>query len=540
MTLLLHTPRDLPNPDAYSRWFATTDAAAALDAATRLPQPERRLEDAFKDCRALWWRLGREMSAAPTAATAQTPTAAAFGSDFGLMLAWSKIAEQTAADEEVCLAVCSDPWLFRHLARLPGVSAGKPPLLWPRLAFLRLRGLLAGIKVSLGAAVASLQLRRFNNAHAKGDYVLLVYGHPRSNAEGFDDYFGDLMKSIPGLKRLLHTDCSPRRARELAADGKTASLHGWGNPFFALGLTAIRWRPERTHTHGAYGWLVRRAAAKENGGGGPAMNRWQHHCQQRWLQAVKPSRVAWPWENHGWERMFCRAARRLGVPTAGYQHTVIGPYQLNYSTATNHDGLDSIPDLVVSNGPAYRNELEAWGIPAARLVIGGALRFKPFARSIYDAQGPVFVPLSAIPTAARRQVEAARAVARTGRRVLIKEHPMYPLDFEEAPNLSRTDVPLQEQTGLSAVLYSTGTSALEALLAGLPAYRLMLEDRIAIDILPAEVEAQDVTIRTVSRIMQTPAKPERLAWERVLAHPDMDLWRRLLANDMHAGREGRA
>ena len=117
---------------------------------------------------------------------------------------------------------------------------------------------------------------------------------------------------------------------------------------------------------------------------------------------------------------------------------------------------------------------------------------------------------------------------------------MYPLDFKDAPNLSRTDVPLQEQTGLSAGLYSTGASALEALLAGLPAYRLMLEDRIAIDVLPAEMEAQSVTIHTVSQIMDAPAKPERLAWERVLSHPDMGLWRRLLTNDMHAGRGEKA
>lgn len=534
MTLLLHTPNDLPEAGSYGCWFATTDTAAPLDSANKLPQLAPRLEEAFKDCRETWWRLGRELSANPGAETAQMPTGAAFGSDFGLMLAWARIAEQMAAAEETCLAVCDDPWLFRHLSRPPGVTAGKPPRLWPRLVFLRSRGFLARCKVAVTVFVASLRLRRLKGAHAKGDHVLLVYGHPRSNAEGYDDYFGGLMGAMPRLKRLLHTDCPAERALELAADGKTAGLHAWGNPFFALSLIPTLWRPERVHTQGPHGWLVRRSAEKENGGGGPAMNRWQHHCQQRWLAAITPSRVAWPWENHGWERQFCRAARPLGVPTLGYQHTVIGPYQINYSTATNHDGLNSIPDLVVSNGPAYRDELVAWGIPAERVVIGGALRFKPFAGSLYDPEGPVFIPLSAIPMAARQQVTAAAAIAQTGRKVLVKEHPMYPLDFADAPNLSRTDVPLQEQTGLSAVLYSTGTSALEALLAGVPAFRLMLEDRIAIDVLPADVEAESVTADTVSQALKTPARPRRLEWERVLAHPDMELWRRLLSNDMHS------
>ncbi len=534
MTLLLHSPDDLPDSGSYVRWFATTDTEAPLDPRSKLPRLAARLEDAFKDCREVWWRLGREMSATPTAETAQMPTAAAFGSDFGLMLAWAKIAEEEAAGEEACLAVCSDPWLFRHLAQLPGIKVGHPPRLWPRRLLLRLRGLLARGKVSLKVALASLHLMHLKGAIAVGDHVLLVYGHPRSNAEGHDDYFGGLMREVPGLKRLLHTDCPPGRALELAADGRTAGLHAWGNPLFALTLFTTIWRPERIHSHGPLGWLVRRSVEKENGGGGLAMNRWQHHCQRRWLADTMPSRVAWPWENHGWERALCRAARKLGVPTLGYQHTVIGPYQINYSTATNHDGLDSIPDLVVSNGPAYRSELAAWGVPEERLLVGGALRFKPVEGNRYDASGPVFVPLSAIPMAARQQMAAARAIAESGRKVLVKKHPMYPLDFENSPNLTRTDIPLQEQTGLSAVLYSTGTSALEALLAGLPAFRLMLDDRIAIDVLPAKVESQSVVPGNVVEALEAAGAPEPLEWESVLAHPDMGLWRRLLSNDMHS------
>ncbi|MFQ5619413.1 MAG: hypothetical protein ACE5FR_10605 [Rhodospirillales bacterium] len=351
MTLLLHSSRDLPDPASYRFWFPTTGTQAALDAERKLPRLAARLEGAFAACRTLWWRLGREMGAAGTADIAVTPTGSSMGSDFGVMLAWSRLTGEMAAGDETCLAVCDDPWLFRHLAGIPGVRAGRPPSLWVRRARLRLRGVLARCRVSLSVAIAALRLGRLRGAHAGGESVLLVYGHPWSDAHGFDAYFDVLMERLPAVKRLLHTDCPARRALELTADGRTASLHGWGSPFRALGLVAARWRPERRHTEGRYGWLVRRAADKENGGGAPAMNRWYLHCQERWLASAQPARIAWPWENHAWERGLCRAARRLGVRTIGYQHAVIGPHKLNYSTASTRTAWTASP---TSSSPTGR------------------------------------------------------------------------------------------------------------------------------------------------------------------------------------------
>ena len=99
---------------------------------------------------------------------------------------------------------------------------------------------------------------------------------------------------------------------------------------------------ERHGVRFGHGNPMRRAAEKEGDGAAHAMNAWQRQCQKAWLAHTRPAVVAWPWENHGWERDFCRQARRLGVTTLGYQHTVIGPHQLNYSPATNKDGLDSL------------------------------------------------------------------------------------------------------------------------------------------------------------------------------------------------------
>lgn len=544
MTVILVTSAVAGAADAFDRWFATTgtdDAALPTDRfnrATRLPDLALRLEDAFMDSRELWWKLGRDMAAAPGADFAHTPTCGAFGSDFGVMLAWEQLVRIKAARDGIYLVICDDPWLFRHLAELPDVEATSPPPLFRTAARRTTRGLLARCRTAFRMAMAGPRTRQNQNAVAEGDPVLLVYGHPESDAAGHDAYFGDLMKELPGLKRLLHTDCPPSRAAELGTDGRTASLHGWGNPLYALSLIWTRWRPTARDRTGPYGWLIRRAASLENSGGGPAMNRWQQHCQRNFLTQTRPGRICWPWENHGWERALCRAARKSGVPTIGYQHTVVGPHQINYSPAANADGAASIPDHIICNGPAYRDELAAWGVPEYRLAIGGALRFgRPSGSSPFDRHAPVFVPLSAIPAAAARQMEAARRIAESGRAVLVKEHPMYPYAFDEDDRLRRTEIPMARQVAISGVLYSTGTSGLEALLAGLPVWRLLLEDRIAIDVLPEGFSAQAVTLETVCEAISHTGTVEIKDWDAVLADPDTAFWRGLLTGELPPGGE---
>jgi len=111
---------------------------------------------------------------------------------------------------------------------------------------------------------------------------------------------------------------------------------------------------------------------------------------------------------------------------------------------------------------------------------------------------------------------------------------MYPVAFSEVENLKRTETPLTEQTGLSAVLFCTGTSGLEAVLMGLPAYRLMLNDRIAIDILPAGVSVPGVTLDDVAEQVTGKVPPPQVNWDSVLTEPDINLWHSLLFGDMHA------
>lgn len=532
MSVLLTTSAACAADTAHEYWLATTDSAPPpLPPATRLPQLARRLEQAFEAMRDHWWAMARSRADETDADLSHTMACGAFGSDFGLMLAWTHLAAELAAQPTTTLMVCDDPWLFRQLMGIAGLrSLCPPPPLAVREWKMRLRGLAARSVLALRLVRACLATRRWRGHISPGEPVLLVYGHPSSRADGFDAYFGELMRHEPGVKRLLHTDCPPERAATLAADGRSAALHGWGSWLFALTMPLWRWRPSFTEP---FAWLIRRAELRENSGGGPAMNRWQMHCQRRFLVAIDPRTICWPWENHAWERDLCRAARILGIPTIGYQHTVVGPHQINYSPRANADGAASLPDLVATDGPAYLAELRDWDVPADRLLMAGAWRFTSLEGRPYDPTAPVFVPLSAIPAIARLQVEAAGRLAAAGRHVLVKEHPMYPLSFSETDRLRRTEQGISVQPRLSAVLYATGTSGLEGLLLGLPTFRLMGQDRLSINVLPADIQAPAITIDEVVDVLADPPPPIPLDFERVLGKVDMQVWKTLLNGAMH-------
>ena len=534
MTVILRCSYDTDGFETYDHWFSVTGTKANLPAGTRLPQLAERLEAAFDAVRDVWWSLGKDMGRDHGSARwSHTAAAGSYGSDFGLMLAWERLILECAAKQDIVLVVCDDPWLFRHLETFPNVSPGRRPRVWLNLIKGAIRGFAARLSVAFRVAMAAWALREDRNKPAgRLTSAILVYGHPSSNADGVDAYFGSLLNAIPGLARLIHTDCPVDLALKLGATGNTASLHAWGHCGFALWrLPFCAWRPSRNLVQGSHGWLVRRAAARENSGGGPAMNCWQMHCQRRWLAECNPNVVAWPWENHAWERDFVRAASVQGIKTVGYQHAVVGRHQFNFSPASNPDGLNSIPDRVACNGPGYRDQIIGLGIPKDQTEIVGSFRVGPIEGSRFDPNGPIYVAFSAIPMVAERMMSAIRPLAEKGRRFVIKDHPMYPFRFEETETLRRIDTTIPETQGISAVLYTTGTPGLEGLFAGVPTFRLMLEDSVALDIMPNGVAAHAVTAETLSDGLDRFHDTTSLAWETIMAAVDIEAWRALLLAD---------
>jgi hypothetical protein len=522
--VLLHHSTDLPSLDSEWTWFAITGASPNLDPRYKLPNLGKRLEETFDGVRDDWWELGHKLGQTPSARIAHMPTAAAYNCDFGLMMAWTKLTEAVASSPDRCLVVCDDPWVFRQLATLHGVEAGRVPPLFLRSIKCWIRGWLARGKLVISVIAAHIRLRKLRTNSVKGAPTLLVYGHPGSTAEGNDAYFGSLMNDMPALSRMIHTDADVNLTLKLAKDGKTAGLHAWGSVLFAPSLFFQRWQPGPGDLVGPYSWILRRAVKFENATASPAANHWQMHCQERWLKIQRPKTVVWPWENHPWEREFCRSAKRYLVNTRGYQHAVIGPHQFNPGPASNPDGLASVPDRIICSGPAYHDQLLTWGIPADRLCIGGAFRISRFDGNYYDADGPVFVATSSFASITEQMMLAVKFADKMDRKFIVKIHPLYPQNIKETKNISLTNNAIPNQHGLSAVFYATGTSGLEGLLAGVPTFRFRPDDRVAINVLPQGITTQPVSIGTLGDALDEATKLAPLDWESIYSHINQALW----------------
>jgi hypothetical protein len=143
----------------------------------------------------------------------------------------------------------------------------------------------------------------------------------------------------------------------------------------------------------------------------------------------------------------------------------------------------------------------------------------------------VFVPLSAIRRAAEVQVAAARRFADAGYSVLVKKHPMYPLPVQETENLKVTDTPLAGMTSVRLVVFTSGASGLDAVLAGLPAVRLQTSEFISINVLPAFVSVAPATLETLETAISAPPPPPDVPWDTILSEPDIDGWQALLRDD---------
>lgn len=528
MTVLLRTTNNLPDSKNYDHWFSITGSKVSLCSEKMLPNLAVRLEQAFDSIAPIWWQIANTIGKTPSGEYSYALVCSPIASDFGLMLAWNQLALELTQEQPTTLIICDDPWLFRQIATLSNVKTGQKPPVWPLRMKGGLRGFVSRFQLAIRLSLTSLRLRTQRNTQVGSGAFILVYGHPKSTADGYDAYFGDLMCQMPTLNRLLHTDCQLGKVRELSLDGRTTSLHAWGDFWRPFQLLFVRWRPSHGDCAGEFGWLIRRAAVIEGSGGAHAMTAWTKHCLQNWIQKVHPERIAWPWENLPWERLLVKMTRHKGVKSLGYQHADVGPHQYNMSISSNSGGLDDIPDRIILNGNAYKDQLLRWGLPESRTVVGGAFRTAPVTNVKFDPEGPVFVALSGLLPVAREMLKAVSNAQKGGILFLIKEHPMYPIRFKNSHFMQRTDKSLSEIKSARAVLYGTGMSGLEGLLAGLPTYRLLLEDRICVNTLPEQYCGNSVTASDLVKILKNPETAERINWHDLFSPIDISIWQDIL------------
>lgn len=245
---------------------------------------------------------------------------------------------------------------------------------------------------------------------------------------------------------------------------------------------------------------------------------------------LRPNVVAWPWENHAWERDLVRVARVHGVKTVGYQHSVVGRQMLNYAPASNPDGEDGLPDMMLCTGTTTRTQLMQW-VPSARTRVAGAHRFAASAKVEYDPAQPVFLALPFDLATAADMLEAARRAVKSGFRFWVKDHPMTPFQFQESAGISRVHRPLTACSAVRAVVYAATTVGLEAVLMGLPTLRFRPSGRISLDILPVGLSVPVTGPNDLAEVLGTLSSPPPLDRNLFFAPVDETLWA-----DMMEGR----
>ena len=528
MPVYLSQSRKLNECREFDRWLNLSTKQPDLDPAKDYKKSAVELENYF-DCIAdIWWRIGRELGKDPTAVFAQTPTCAPNVSDMGLMLAWSELVRILANEMPKTLVICNDPWLFRHFSSIDGVACGSPPrLCYTRLRFF-LRGVIARLKYCFIATFQLLLSRMQRQRAGQGESVLFVYGHPASTPDGFDGYFGSLMKELDNLTRVLHVDCPLSRARHLGQDCRTVQISAWGSLTAIFKLPFVVWRPAKKYLSGDFGWLVKRAAAKEGSTAQPAAIAWQLHCQSKWLSEMKPSVVVWPWENHGWEREFVREAKRKNVRTIGYQHSVVGTQMYNYSPASNPDGDGSLPDQIVCSGMATFDHLVKWGLSKSKISVGGALRIPEINDYCVNPKGAVFLALPFDYEVSRQMINVARHMVDRGFKFIVGVHPMTPYRFSAQTGIELADKPFYDVKGLSSLVFAATTVGLEAVLAGIPTVRFQPDNVIALNILPDSVFVPTATADTLEATLKQ-VQPIAVERSEIFAPVSIKTWKEWLA-----------
>ena len=523
--LIAHIPSTL-GPKEYLCLIGFKEAVPKNMA--RVPDIASHLENAFNTVYKSWRDTALLLQRQPTAQLAHLSTMSTYASDFGLMLAWLKVVKDLAAAPEQTCVACSDPWLYRALSLLDGLSSAPAPSLSRKRLQYFCRGVLARLWVTSRCFSALVRTRRHKECSIQANW-LMVYGHPESTADGNDAYFSNLLNDIPALQRIMHTDCDASFALTLAKGKRTYSLHAWGRVRTILKLPFAKWRPDTQHLEPKIAWLVKRAAAIEGSGGSAAMTKWQMSCQASWLRETQPKSVSWPWENHPWERHFVRQTRKLGVNTFGYQHTVVGRHMFNQGADANVDGINSLPDKILLNGPCYRDDLASRGVPQDMMEEIGSHRIGGKKLPRYGKEGVVFLALSNNPVFAMQMIDAARPLACSGMQFLIKDHPLSPYSFEDSPHFTHTQLPLEQLPPLRALIYCTGTTGLEGLLAQIPTIRFIPNSGIALDILPQSMQVTSVAASELAATMEKLPVIEIMNSEKLFPPPNVEKWRALFS-----------
>ena len=238
----------------------------------------------------------------------------------------------------------------------------------------------------------------------------------------------------------------------------------------------------------------------------------------------------YPFENQVWERALLLGLRRgcADLQIVGFQHSTIGPVEMNYFPGKS-DWYDlPLPDRVVCHGKRFHEILEAAGYPSPRLVVGSSLRYAhllevplPAGGSAGEATPTVLILLSIVLVEAAevlwKSLQGLRGM--TGVHVVVRPHPFMPLrnvlaklgEPELTLGLEEDREPLERLLKRAdCVIYRDTSAAFEAAAWGIPC--VYVSSEVAVDNDPLDLLGP---LEGLKRIASSPAEI-RLAVEEIL------------------------
>lgn len=531
MPVILKQSKSL-SPDAQAAPFVVIGTAKPANLALApLPDISRRLEEAFDGVRREWADIALCLTHKDSYPRAQMLGIAPTVSDFGLMLAWSKLVAELAGDAARTVVVCDDPWLYRHLATLDGVEPDRPPSLTLLRLKLAVRGFLSRTKAAVRLAKASIIFRNHKKRLKRHEHAILVYGHTLSGADGYDGYFGNMLAQINNLIRIVHTDGALATHARLCTHDRTVSLHAWGSVFFAFSLPFKAWKVFSHKRMEPYKWLISRAVALEGSSGQGAMFAWQAHCQANLVQEKSPKAIAWPWENHVWERHFVTQLRANGTKSIGFMHVPFGRHHWGISPISNPEGLENCPDALACTGTKVRSKLVDLGYPERIITVTGVLRNVNFTSLKYDPAGPVLFALPSLPSITSQMERVAQQFTKRGVSVIVRAHPMAARSYRKLPVELYYDGPLAELEPISCMIFAISSVALEGLATGIPVIRFRPSGIVApIPILPDDLDVPVADEETIYATLDNVPIPNPIDATDYYGPLQPDIWEQLLAN----------
>lgn len=296
-------------------------------------------------------------------------------------------------------------------------------------------------------------------------------------------------------------------------------LAGW-RPLRTLSFAGIDIRPLCTEERGRHAGSLRLP-----------LTLLHYRVGFRLAQGVSGLRAClYPFENQVWERALLLGLRKgcANLQIVGFQHSTIGPVEMNYFPAKGDWKDLPLPDRVVCHGKRFHEVLEAAGYPSARLVVGPSLRYAhlletppPTRDSTGEATPTVLILLSIVlPEAAEvlwKSVQGLRGV--TGVHIMVRPHPFMPLrkvlakvgESELAVGLEEAQGPLERTLKYAdCVIYRDTSAAFEAAAWGIPC--VYVSSEVAADNDPLDLLGP---LEGLKRVASSPAEI-RMAVEEIL------------------------